>query len=143
MSSELKTRHNDHEQYEELIALYSTGELTDNEVQLLTGHLRNCDSCREDLAQYRTAFRTLAPTAFFNRDTTEPFVGDSSWSPQAKKRLLKGFEAAKDRGSFGPVAVPNVNDRGFDYSGTVPSPFWKVTSLALLLLLLIGGALIT
>lgn len=142
MPSELKTRYNDHGHYEELVALYPTGELTENEVELLTSHLRKCVSCREDLAQSRTAFRKLGPTAFFNQGAVEEFASDSSWAPQAKKRLLKGFEAAREGKSFGPTAVPNGNYRVFDYSESIPSPFWKMTSLVLLLFLLIGGALI-
>ena len=142
MPSELKTRHNDHEHYEELVALYPTGELTASEVELLTSHLRKCGSCRDELAESRTAFRNLGPTAFFNQDAVEEFAGESSWVPQAKQQLLKNFEAARQQKSFGPTAVPNRNNRAFDYSESVPSPFWKMTSLALLLFLLIGGALI-
>ena len=142
MSSELKTRHNDHAHYEELIALYPTGELTDNEVALLTSHLRNCEPCRDDLAQYRTAFRTLGPTTFFNREAVEPLGDDSSWTPHAKKRLLRSFEVARERKPSGPIAVPNGKNRSLGYAGAAPSPFWKVASLALLFSFLIGGTLI-
>lgn len=143
MSSELKTRHNDHEDYEKLIALYSTGELTDNEVESLTIHLRSCESCREDLAQHRTVFRKLCPIAFFNQGAVEPCVGESSWAPQARKQLLKSFEAARGRGFSGPIAVPNGNSQRFNYPGAASSRLWKGFSAALFVLLLVCGVLIT
>lgn len=143
MPSELKTRHNDHEDYEKLIVLYSTGELTHAEVELLAGHLRNCESCREDLSECRTVFRKLGPTAFFNQENVEPSASESSWAPQAKKQLLKSFEAARERRSNAPSVAPNEKSRHFAYSEPVFSPFWKGVSSALLLVLLVGGALIT
>lgn len=89
MRSEWAERHDGHERYEQLIAFYSTGELTDAQVHELAAHLRVCESCREGLREYRTLFRHVGPTLFSSEELSA--MHDDSWAPELKKRVLTNF----------------------------------------------------
>src|SRR5260370_34689657 len=48
-----RTESSDHEPYEQLCALASSGALTPSEWKQLSEHLKNCASCREELPKYQ------------------------------------------------------------------------------------------
>jgi anti-sigma factor ChrR (cupin superfamily) len=106
-----------HDRYERLIALYSTGELTDAEMRELTAHLRVCGSCREDLGEYRTIFRYVGAAAP-SRENTLP-ESDDCWAPELKKKVLNNFVSMRgrrlqlriERATTGNQQVPDSSPR--------------------------------
>ena len=49
-----------HEAIQELLAAYALGAVNRNEADSIEAHLRDCASCREELADHRQAARVLA-----------------------------------------------------------------------------------
>jgi DNA repair exonuclease SbcCD ATPase subunit len=96
----------EHERYAELCALFTSGSLTDVELQELKAHLLLCKSCAELLAAYRTIAKSAMPLAA-PVDQIEPAPGRKPWSVEnAKKQLLNRIEAAKAMERPQPVASP-------------------------------------
>jgi hypothetical protein len=92
MASELKRRMNGHEQYEELAALYPTGALGHDEVEALTEHVRHCESCRLELAEYRQLFQNFDPID--SRQEGADLLAEQPWkSDPIKERTLAHFQS--------------------------------------------------
>jgi hypothetical protein len=115
---------NEHERYSELCALFTAGNLTDDEQTELKLHLRNCESCVETLRAYRgiakSAMPLVAPTG-----RAEPAQEQKPWSVEnAKKQLLNRIEAerAKERPLAVTAAAPQVQARWWHVF--VPGRVW-------------------
>jgi hypothetical protein len=80
-----------HQEFQELCALSTTGELTAEEWARLTGHLSHCDSCREARRQYERLIATTIPA--LGAESSEHEDGEdapSSWSvTEAEATLME------------------------------------------------------
>jgi hypothetical protein len=80
-----------HQEFEELCALSTTGELTVEEWARLTEHLAHCDSCREAKRQYERLIATTIPA--LGAESSEHEGGEDapgSWSLQeAEAKLME------------------------------------------------------
>ena len=109
-----------HDEYERLIAFYSTGELTDSEMRELTAHLRVCGSCREGLGEYRAIFRYVG-AAQSSRENALP-ESHHSWAPELKKKVLNNFASMRATTSSAP-------DRRSDYRQPTGAGLFTSTSI--------------
>lgn len=138
MASERKKRLGDHERCQELVALYSTGVLADDEVEFLACHLRDCQPCRAGLSEYRTLFRQLGQ--FFNSELLAPTASESPWAPSLKREVLQKCFVQRPA-----ISRPlTAGDKATGHE-TVILPIFSSLSMhrlafSFLLLLLIGGA---
>ncbi len=93
--------HDPHEEYQELCALSTTGELTAEEWTRLSEHLAQCDACREAKRQYErliaTAIPALAAETLGEQDEES---APGSWSIEDAEQILMeslGAETASVR----------------------------------------------
>lgn len=100
----------DHERYEELCALFTSGGLTDAEQTELNSHLLDCKQCAKIMLEYRAVAKAgaalLAPL-----DEVTAADAEKPWSVEnAKKQLFNRIEAAKatKRREFIPETTPTV-----------------------------------
>jgi hypothetical protein len=81
-----------HNEFLELCAVSTSGQLTDEEQKKLQEHFVVCGSCREVLKQYETVVDRAIPAIAAN-EPTENAGPDSSWSEDhAEKALFKRLE---------------------------------------------------
>jgi hypothetical protein len=87
-----------HNEFLELCAVSTSGQLTDEEQKKLQEHLVVCQSCREVLKQYETVVDQAIP-AIAASEPTENIESDSSWSEDhAEKVLFKRLEQEQSVG---------------------------------------------
>ena len=124
-----------HDRYEQLIALYSTGELSDVEVQELTDHVRLCESCREGLGKYRTLFRHIGPVAFTGKKAPT-----KAWAPELKQKVLHNFVRLQEDPSLIPDRIEDKRSK----DERLFTATWKKNAVvgALCLLLVATGVLL-
>src|SRR5713101_3200881 len=104
----------DHELYESLCALASSGALTTSEWKQLSEHLKNCASCRQELPKYQeianSGIALLAPN-----DVSLDI--ENEWSPEsAVARFMRRLqeEEAEERPARNAVVSARLN----------PLPWW-------------------
>ena len=101
-----------HDEFLELCAASTTGDLSDDEKKRLGEHLSVCSSCCEALRQYESIANNVIP-AIAASETPEEVVADSSWSEEkAEKGLLEriaGEERDRDvqKGRNGSSIFPH------------------------------------
>src|SRR5437763_12987253 len=84
-----------HEYYAELCALYTSGSLTDAELEELNAHLLDCKPCAKLLLEYRSLAKAgVAQLAPLDQDTTAS-IQKPLFVENAKKQLFNRIEAAK------------------------------------------------
>jgi hypothetical protein len=91
-----------HEEFLELCASATAGELSDDEQARLDGHLAKCADCRRTMNEYQAASRT-ALSALAEDFTWKDYGGDRSWSADNAekvffKRLNEEQGAQKSKG---------------------------------------------
>ncbi len=88
-----------HDEFLELCAISTSGQLTGEEQRRLHEHLAVCPSCREAMQQYEAVVNESIPALAPDPENLEP---DPSWSQeQAEAELFRGLaleEELKDRG---------------------------------------------
>lgn len=105
-----------HDEFLELCAASTTGELSDDELRRLEQHLAVCASCREALRQYESIVSDVIP-AIAAGDAPETVPATDNWSQdKAEKELLdrlvreeKNVNGRTDRGSsssYFPGRIP-------------------------------------
>jgi hypothetical protein len=95
-----------HDEFLELCAVSTSGQLTEEEQRKLQEHLAVCASCREIVQQYGTVVSKAIPAIAAN-ETTSLADSDSSWSEeQAEKALFQRIEQ-EDRGESRKSAGTN------------------------------------
>ena len=131
-----------HDEFLELSAVSTSGQLTEEEQKKLQEHLAVCQYCRQALRQYEAVVAQAIPPIAAN-EASESAVPGPSWSQkEAEKAFFKRL-AQKKRG--GPNKFSNAND-----PSTVPyhhSPFssplawpqvWMLCAAGILLFLTLG-----
>lgn len=86
-------QHDPHEEFQELCALSTTGELTEEEWARLREHLALCDECREAKRQYERLITTAVPDLAAQAQGEEEEESTAgTWSiDEAEKQLLKSL----------------------------------------------------
>jgi Anti-sigma-K factor rskA/Putative zinc-finger len=84
-----------HEEFLELCAVSTSGELTQEERRKLDEHLQDCGSCREALEQFRQTTLTAVPAITAEVPPNEP-QPDRTWSPEKAEAAL--FERLSKEG---------------------------------------------
>jgi hypothetical protein len=88
-----------HEQYLELCAASTAGELTGDERKTLEAHLAVCGPCRQAKLEYEMTVQGAVP-ALADELASYPNDSDPNWSiDQAEKTLFKRLEADQSSGS--------------------------------------------
>jgi hypothetical protein len=88
-----------HEEFLELCAVSTSGELTQEERRKLDEHLSSCASCREVLKQFQQTVNTVVPAIATELPQDEVKL-DESWSPeQAETALFERLSTQKSRAS--------------------------------------------
>ena len=79
-----------HDEFLELCAVSTSGELTEEEQKRLEEHLAACQSCREALRQYQSIIDQAIPTIAATAATDEPqdIERDTPWSPKKASEAL-------------------------------------------------------
>jgi hypothetical protein len=97
-----------HQEFQELCALSTSGELTAEECARLTGHLAHCDSCREAKRQYERLIATTIPA--LGAESAADEDGEDApgfWSvEEAEATLMETLRREPAPPSTRPVAHP-------------------------------------
>lgn len=101
-----------HDEFLELCAASTTGDLSDDEKKRLGEHLAVCSSCREVLRQYESIASEVIP-AVAAHEAPERVPADSSWSEEKAEKALferlareeKDSDAQNGRSSFFPHRI--------------------------------------
>jgi predicted anti-sigma-YlaC factor YlaD len=83
-----------HQEFQELCALSTTGELTVEEWMRLTEHLAHCDSCRKASKEYDRLIAMALPALGVESDSDlDREEGPGAWSIEdAEQRLMESLE---------------------------------------------------
>jgi hypothetical protein len=93
-----------HEEFLELCAASTAGELTKEQSRKLDEHLSGCAACREALKQFQEAVQAAVPTIAAGLPSSEPEI-DKSWSQDDAETAL--FERlGKQDGKSGSRQIP-------------------------------------
>jgi hypothetical protein len=109
-----------HEDFPELCALSTTGELTAEEKTRLNAHLAYCDACRQLLDQYErmVAMQIPALAAESYREQDEENGPPGSWSIEhAEATLMESLRSETYSAQTSPVLLskPFIGKRGWKY----------------------------
>jgi len=133
-----------HEEFLELCASATAGELTAEEHTRLEAHLAGCPDCRRAMREYESAART-GVAAMAPELTAKEKAADDSWSvEQAEKAFFKRLDA-EDARSVTPQLVSNDEVRSGQRFTYRPSQIrwreiWMPFAAAVLLALALGVA---
>jgi hypothetical protein len=108
-----------HDEFLELCAASTTGDLCDNEKKRLRGHLAVCSSCRKALQQYRSVIDAVLPAVAAN-EAVEAVPVDTNWSQdKAEKALFERLAREKVTESAGTSrnGAPFLTHRVLPFSG--------------------------
>ena len=104
-----------HNEFLELCAVSTSGQLTEEEQKKLQEHLAVCESCRETLQQYETVVRRAIPGFAAKRSLREP--GGRALTGR-KKRQENSFlqppvegSTAEGPSSKAPTMIPRITQR--------------------------------
>jgi anti-sigma factor RsiW len=108
-----------HDEFIELCAVSTSGELSEHEKRKLEAHLAGCAECRQALQEFEAAVDVGVPflasklSAGLSADSTERFV-----SPQPKSEQAASMEPtpALQKGASQAGVVPEVVERGFAFA---------------------------
>ena len=79
-----------HNEFVELCAVSTSGELTEEEQKKLQEHLAVCESCRETLKQYESVVAQAIPV-FVAKEASEGLDAGSDWSEDQQRQAEQGF----------------------------------------------------
>jgi hypothetical protein len=131
-----------HDEFLELCAVSTSGQLTEEEQKKLQEHLAVCQSCREVLRQYEAVVSHAIPAIAADEETQSP-EPDPSWSQeQAEKSFFKRLAQDKksDRNKFSNLTdLPAVPYRQSPFSNAFAWPqVWTLYAAGILLFLTLG-----
>jgi TolA-binding protein len=131
-----------HDEFLELCALSTSGELTGGERTRLQEHLDVCSSCREAMEQYESVVSEAIPALAADRSGS--IESDPSWSEQQAEadffqRLTLEEEFGTDReGGNGDVASKNVGRVPLSASQATWRNVWTLYAAGILLCIALG-----
>ena len=97
-----------HNEFLELCAVSTSGQLTEEEQKKLQEHLVVCQSCREILQQYENVVHRAIPAIAAN-EITDPAESGSSWSQEeAEKTFFNRLAQEKEQPGELP-SQPNIS----------------------------------
>jgi len=134
-----------HEEFLELCAVSTSGDLTEEERKRLEEHLAGCFSCREALKEYESAVASTVPAIASELAQEVPTV-DPSWSMEKAeaaffKRLEKEEKASPPRAVKGTEGSnPPVSHRPAYRPPTNWNHMWMLYAAAILLCAALGIA---
>ena len=131
-----------HDEFLELCAVSTSGQLTEEEQEKLQEHLAVCQSCREALRQYEAVVGQAIPAIAANE---EPQAAESapSWSQEeAEKAFFKRLaqQAKGESNKFSSAGdLPPVAHRLHPFSSGLAWPqVWMLYAAGILLFLTVG-----
>jgi hypothetical protein len=131
-----------HDEFLELCAVSTSGQLTEEEQKRLQEHLAVCESCREALQQYEAVVRQAIPAIAANEEPESAESGPA-WSQeeaekaffkrltQAEKRAPNKFSSASDL-PINPHRLPPLSN------GVAWPQVWMLYAAGILLFLTVG-----
>jgi Anti-sigma-K factor rskA/Putative zinc-finger len=137
-----------HDEFLELCAVSTSGELTEEEHEKLQEHLAICESCRKVLRQYEAvvgqAIPALAANQEFEREEFERAESDSSWSSEQAEKAFFQRLAQADRHT--PNQFKGASDLSTDLHRIPPlssrvawRQVWMLYAAGILLFLTLGS----
>jgi hypothetical protein len=107
-----------HEEFLELGALWTSGELTEGDRRRLEGHLAVCYECREAKRQFETVVDETIPEIAAKRFEEEEFEMEPQWSPERAEAELFARLAREE------------NTRADESLRSQPNPFMRAFNLS-------------
>ena len=131
-----------HDEFLELCAVSTSGQLTEEEQKKLQEHLAVCESCREALRQYEAVAARAIPAIAAADESESPGPGPSWSQEEAEKTFFKRL-AQKKKGEpnkFSSVSdLSSVPYHHFPFSGALAWPqVWMLYAAGILLFLTLG-----
>jgi hypothetical protein len=80
-----------HDEFRELCAASTSGDLTDDEQKRLREHLAICASCRKALQQYESIVSDVIPAIAASEDPAEPRQNADDWSQEQQDQAEKAL----------------------------------------------------
>jgi anti-sigma factor RsiW len=91
-----------HDEFLELCAASTTGELSDDEQKRLEQHLAVCASCREALRQYESIVQNVIPAVAASEAPENLPVEDGNWSQEKAEKALFDRLAREEKNRTNP-----------------------------------------
>jgi len=131
-----------HDEFLELCAVSTSGQLTEEEQKKLQEHLAVCQSCREALRQYEAVVGQAIPAIAANEEP-ESAQSEPAWSQEEAERAffrrLAQEEKREPKNFRGPSDLPSVPHRLPPFSNSVAWPqVWMLYAAGILLFLTVG-----
>jgi hypothetical protein len=131
-----------HDEFLELCAVSTSGQLTEGEQKKLQEHLAICPSCREALQQYKEVVGRAIPAIAANEES-EAAESGSSWSQeQAEKAFFQRLaqEEKREPNRFSSASdLPSVPHRLSPFPSGIKWPqVWMLYAAGILLFLTVG-----
>jgi hypothetical protein len=133
-----------HDEFLELCAVSTSGQLTEEEQEKLQEHLAVCQSCREALQQYEAVVGQAIPAIAANEEKeSESVEPGPSWSPEEAEKAFFKRLANREKGEsnkFGNASdLPSVAHRLHPFSSGLAWPqVWMLYAAGILLFLTLG-----
>jgi hypothetical protein len=131
-----------HDEFLELCAVSTSGQLTEEEQKKLQEHLAVCQPCREALRQYQAVVGHAIPAIVANEDSEAAESGPSWSQEEAEKAFFKRLTQAEKRepNKFSsPSDLPSVPHRLPPFSTGIAWPqVWMLYAAGVLLFLTLG-----
>ena len=99
-----------HDEFLELCAASTSGDLTDDEQKRLREHLAICASCREALRQYESIVSDVIPTIAAGEES-EHVQSAEAWSPEQQGQAEKAFFDRLAKGEKHPPGETGIGMR--------------------------------
>ena len=131
-----------HDEFLELCAVSTSGQLTEEEQKKLQEHLAVCQSCREALRQYEAVVGQAIPAIAANEES-EAAESDPSWSQEeAEKAFFKRLaqEEKREPKNFRSASDPPTNPHRLPSSSSSLAwpQVWMLYAAGILLFLTVG-----
>jgi hypothetical protein len=133
--------HSPHDEFQELCAVSTSGQLTGEEQKRLQEHLTVCPSCREAMKQYEAVVSKIIPAS---APEPESFESDPSWSQEQAEaalfeRLTLEEELGADReGGNGDYASKAISKIPLSASQATWRNVWALCAAGVLLCIALG-----
>ena len=131
-----------HDEFLELCAVSTSGQLSEEEQKKLQEHLAVCQSCREALRKYEAVVGQAIPAIAANEEPESVQPGPSWSQEQAEKAFFKRLAQAEKRepNKFSSASdLPSVPHRLPLFSSGIPWPqVWMLYAAGVLLFLTLG-----